>query len=138
MIVVFFTPLEADPSSGPITECVEATAETIEAMGRPYVEVADALTDWDAGYVVQGGAVVAQAAEVIEARALALARGRLRVRRDAILSETVDPIVMNPLRWGVLTADQQSALAAYRQALLDWPQVETDPLNPTPPTPPEL
>jgi len=44
-----------------------------------------------------------------------------RARRDALLND-LDTVVSNPLRWASFDADQQAALAAYRQALLDVPQ----------------
>lgn len=43
----------------------------------------------------------------------------VRATRDTILSNVVDPIVSNPLRWADLTAEAQAAWAAYRRALLD-------------------
>lgn len=49
----------------------------------------------------------------------ALAAANVRAQRDGLLATEVDPIVSNPLRWADLTADQQSAWAAYRRALLD-------------------
>jgi len=45
----------------------------------------------------------------------------MRAERDARLV-TLDALVMNPLRWAAFTADEQAALATYRQALLDVPQ----------------
>jgi len=45
----------------------------------------------------------------------------LRNQRDARLKQ-FDAIVSNPLRWAEFSAEQQSELAAYRQALLDVPQ----------------
>jgi len=45
----------------------------------------------------------------------------LRSERGFLLSE-LDAFVGNPLRWGSLSAEQQDALAVYRQALLDVPQ----------------
>jgi len=48
---------------------------------------------------------------------------QMRTQRDALLAQ-LDAIVNNPLRWAEYTAEQQAALAAYRQALLDVPQQE--------------
>ena len=45
-----------------------------------------------------------------------------RAGRDRLLSEEVDPIVSNPLRWNSMTTEEQQAWADYRQALLDIPQ----------------
>lgn len=53
----------------------------------------------------------------------------IRSTRDSILANTVDPLVSNPLRWGGMTAEQQAAWAAYRQALLDIPQQSGFPHN---------
>ena len=46
---------------------------------------------------------------------------QLREKRDGLLLE-VDAFVSNPLRWATLSAEQQDAWAACRQALLDVPQ----------------
>ena len=61
----------------------------------------------------------------------------VRATRDSILANGVDPIVSNPLRWGGMTADQQSAWVVYRQALLDVPQQSGFPHNVVWPTKPE-
>lgn len=45
-----------------------------------------------------------------------------REARNRKLETEVDSIVTNVLRWGALSAAEQSALATYRQALLDVPQ----------------
>jgi hypothetical protein len=138
MIVVFFTPLAGDPISGPITECVEATEAEIARQQRPYRKVAERRDNWDFTHEVVAGEVVPRDPAVLESIARANAVRRLRARRDSLLRDLVDPIVANPFRWNALTADQQAVLAAYRQALLDWPEVETDPLAPTEPTVPEF
>lgn len=49
------------------------------------------------------------------------AAAAVRSERDFKLVTEVDPIAGNALRWAELTADQQQALADYRQALLDVP-----------------
>jgi len=46
----------------------------------------------------------------------------IRKQRDLILMTKVDPVISNPLRWGDLTPDQQTAWADYRRALLDVTQ----------------
>ena len=60
-----------------------------------------------------------------------------RKRRNEILVNTVDPYVMNSLRWADLSVEQQGEIAAYRRALLDitdqpgfpldiaWPELPT-------------
>lgn len=60
----------------------------------------------------------------------------IRASRDFILSEDVDPLVTNPLRWADLTAVEQAAWTAYRQALLDVPQQSGFPTSVTWPTKP--
>ena len=42
-----------------------------------------------------------------------------RYYRSHLLTEIVDPIVTNPLRWGDLPQERKDAVAAYRKALLD-------------------
>jgi len=48
---------------------------------------------------------------------------QMRAQRNTLLAQ-LDALVSNPLRWAEYTAEQQAALAAYRQALLDVPQQE--------------
>ncbi len=60
----------------------------------------------------------------------------VRSTRDNTLADEVDPVVSNPLRWGGMTAEQQAAWAAYRQALLDIPQQSGFPHNVAWPTKP--
>lgn len=43
----------------------------------------------------------------------------VRRKRDNLLKQTVDS--MNPMRWTVMTAEQQQSWIDYRQALLDVP-----------------
>lgn len=50
------------------------------------------------------------------------ASGWARLKRDIIMVNELDPIVSNPLRWASLSAEQQQAVASYRQALLDITQ----------------
>jgi hypothetical protein len=61
----------------------------------------------------------------------------VRVQRDYLLENEVDPIVSNPLRWADLTAEQQAAWAAYRTALLNVPSQAGFPDSVTWPTKPE-
>jgi len=63
--------------------------------------------------------------------------GEVRAERDNRLARDVDSIAGNALRWAALTAGQQQALAAYRQALLDVPQQSGFPYNVTWPAKPE-
>jgi hypothetical protein len=138
MIVVFFTPRDDDPLSGPITECVEAPEAVIGSLRRPYRVVADRRDDWDFTHEVVGGEVVARDPAVLNSIAEANAVRRLRARRDSLLRDLLDPVVSNPLRWSALSSDQQATVGVYRLALLDWPATEVDPLNPTEPPVPEF
>jgi len=56
--------------------------------------------------------------------------------RDYRLSEEVDPLVLNSLRWSDLTDEQRTAWAQYRTDLLNVPQQDGFPHNVTWPTRP--
>lgn len=60
-----------------------------------------------------------------------------RFYRDRYLSEFVDPVVSNPLRWSAMSTAKQEAWAAYRQALLDVPSQAGFPHDIIWPTKPE-
>ena len=45
----------------------------------------------------------------------------VRLQRDIILSNVVDPLVMNPLRWVDLSDETKQLWIDYRRALLDIP-----------------
>ena len=69
---------------------------------------------------------------------LDLARAEMiRFTRDQKLVDEVDPIAGNALRWAALSAEEQAAWAAYRQALLDVPAQYGFPNDVTWPTKPE-
>ncbi|WP_426033380.1 hypothetical protein [Caulobacter sp. DWP3-1-3b2] len=138
MIVVFFKPGVDAPASGRIRDCLEATAETVQAQGRPFVEVFEHRGDWSQTHEVVDGVVVPRAPVQMAAEALAAASRHLRVRRNTLLRDVVDPYVTNPLRWAELTEGEQAEMAAWRSALLDWPDTETDPENPTEPPAPDF
>ena len=70
-------------------------------------------------------------AELDEAAAHAV-----RAERDRKLTSEVDPIAGNALRWAALSAEEQAAWAAYRQALLDVPSQAGFPVTHTWPTKP--
>jgi len=59
-----------------------------------------------------------------------------REKRDYRLQTEIDPIVMNPLRWGDLSASEQASVATLRQSLLDVPQQAGFPNRVTWPTKP--
>lgn len=132
MTVAFY-----DYESGEITSITQGLAGSLIAHHRPYVVLPEFRRDWAETHVVVDDQLVERSAEDLAALRLERAIAALRNMRMALLRTEVDPIVTNPIRWGELSGEQQAALTAYRQALLDWPDTETDPLNPTPPTPPE-
>jgi len=138
MIVVFYAPLAGDPLSGSIVDCLEATADVILRQGRPYRQVAEHRDDWGVTHEVVAGEVTPRDPALISAERLVRARIDLKVMGAALLADNFDPIRNNPERWDPLTPDQKSALLAYRQAVLAWLKAEPDPLNPTPPVPPEI
>lgn len=45
----------------------------------------------------------------------------IRNLRNELLTDEVDPIVTNPLRWESMTPEEQKSWSDYRQALLDLP-----------------
>jgi hypothetical protein len=60
----------------------------------------------------------------------------VRVQRDSKLTNEVDPVVSNPLRWADLSAQEQADVSAYRMALLDVPQQQGFPHTVSWPTKP--
>ena len=59
-----------------------------------------------------------------------------RAERDRQLTQNVDPIVSNALRWNDLTDEQKTIWTDYRTALLGVPQQSGFPQNINWPTPP--
>ena len=60
----------------------------------------------------------------------------VRVQRDSKLTNEVDPVVSNPLRWADLSEQEQTEVSTYRTALLDVPQQSGFPHNISWPTKP--
>ena len=60
----------------------------------------------------------------------------VRVQRDSKLTNEVDPVVSNPLRWADLSEQEQADVSAYRLALLDVPQQQGFPSTVSWPTKP--
>jgi len=60
----------------------------------------------------------------------------VRAERDDILTNRVDPLVSNPLRWASMTTEQQNAWSQYRTDLLNVPQQSGFPSSVTWPTQP--
>ena len=67
----------------------------------------------------------------------AAAAVQVRHARGMRLSNDVDPIVSNPLRWADMTIAEQNAWAQYRTDLLNIPQQSGFPHDITWPTKPE-
>jgi hypothetical protein len=65
--------------------------------------------------------VVAKMNELIQANPMKM----LRMERDRLLKQEVDPIVSNNLRWNDMTTEKQTEWANYRTALLDLPSNQT-------------
>jgi hypothetical protein len=63
----------------------------------------------------QFGSVASAVTEIVGEAAL----DKIRLKRERLLEEKVDPLVSNPLRWADLGEEKQALVAAYRQALLD-------------------
>jgi len=62
----------------------------------------------------------------------------IRLQRQGRLTARVDPIVSNPMRWGSLSADDQSAVTAYRSSLLTITDQASFPTSVTWPTIPSV
>lgn len=62
---------------------------------------------------------------------------RVRNERDRRLTNEVDPIVTNPLRWAALSVEKQNEWSAYRTALLDITDQDGFPQNVIWPNKPE-
>jgi len=84
------------------------------------------LTDYDTDTTIDNDAVLALigndfAAYVppTQAELDLQAAASVRAERDRKLSQDVDPIVTNPLRWAEISAAKQADWTAYRTDLLD-------------------
>lgn len=138
MIIVTYTAAADHPFGGPITGCIKVRALDPWGWHAPHVEVPEFRPDWDSTHFVLDSVVAPIPADIVAAREVAMARVRLRVRRDGLLRDVIDPIVTNPLRWEALSEAQKASVMASRDALLAWPDSEPDPMNPTPPALPEV
>jgi len=84
-----------------------------------------------ATYVYRDGAFVEDADLVLQQQA-----AMVRAERDDILTNRVDPLVSNPLRWASMTTEQQNSWSQYRTDLLNVPQQSGFPNSVTWPTQP--
>ena len=105
----------ADIQNGVVCNVIVVNPKAVPDWAASWPEIPDAFGTGD---LFENGAFAPAPVDLI-----ALAAS-VRERRDAILATEVDPIASNTLRWNALTQEQQAALAAYRQALLDVPQQE--------------
>jgi len=132
-VLLFYRNAPGHPFSGPITSSMKIREVDPFAWHQPHVVVDEWRPDWDSTHYVEDGEAVPIPPRIIAAIVTAMARVRLRVRRNGLLRDVVDPLLTNPVRWAELTAEQQTSVLAHRQALLDWPATEKRPRNPTPP-----
>ena len=102
------------------------------------------LTDYDPDTTIDNDAVMALIGDNFtayvaptQAELDAEAAAGVRGQRDYLLSEEVDPIVSNPLRWADMTTAEQSAWSQYRTDLLNITDQAGFPHNVTWPTKPE-
>ena len=84
----------------------------------------DTVEVWDQDgnvITINNDNVVAKMNELIQANPMKM----LRMERDRLLKQEVDPIVSNNLRWNDMTTEKQTEWANYRTALLDLPSNQT-------------
>lgn len=104
------------------TEDSDNSAKALNATLKAAMKANDDVEAW----------VAPTALEIAAAQAI-----EIRMQRDFILNDQVDPIVSNPLRWASFSETKQTEWTVYRQALLDIPNQNSFPSDVTWPTPPE-
>ena len=102
-------------------EEADKSSIALNASLRALMEANDDVEAW----------VEPTASEIAAAQAV-----EVRMQRDFILNNQVDPIVSNPLRWASLSEAKQTEWTVYRQALLDISGQSGFPSNVTWPEPP--
>jgi len=132
-VLLFYRNAPGHPFSGPITHSMKVREVDPFAWHAPHVVVDEWRADWDSTHYIEDGAPVPIPPRIVAATVTAVARVRLRVRRNGLLRDVIDPLLTNPVRWAEMTDAQQAKVLACRQALLDWPATEKRPRNPTPP-----
>ena len=134
MIAVFY-----DPETGRITHTMSGHPAHFEdqKQGEHFIEVDEFRQDWDVTHKVIDGKVVERDQDELDAERRQWAAQSLRAARDQKLLHEVDPLVCNPMRWAALTLEQKTAVAAYRNALLDLTHTTPDPLTPVWPQKPD-
>tara|TARA_R110002126_G_scaffold88737_1_gene212497 strand:- start:125 stop:505 length:381 start_codon:yes stop_codon:yes gene_type:complete len=84
----------------------------------------DTCTVWDDDgneVTINADNVTAKAKELSDAHPMVM----LRMARDKLLKDVVDPVISNPLLWASLSSDKQGEWTTYRSALLDLPANQT-------------
>ena len=103
------------------TEDSDDSAKALNLTLKASMELNDDVEAW----------VAPTASEIAAAQAV-----EVRMQRDFILNDQVDPIVSNPLRWASFSEAKQTEWTVYRQALLDISGQSGFPSNVTWPEPP--
>lgn len=101
-----------------IREVLNNVPCTIDGDSVDDVEVRDANED---PIIIDKDAVTAKLNELNANEPMR----QLRLERDRLLRQEVDPIVSNPLRWNDMTTEKQTEWSNYRTALLDLPANQT-------------
>lgn len=98
----------------PKTDYDLVTEGVRELQANEYIDGEEVKTGTDDELLAAGRITEAEHAERLAAK--------VRVERDSILRQEVDPVVTNPLRWDGMSEKEQAAYATYRRALLDIPE----------------
>ena len=118
----------------------ENTQFDVEINHPDYGWIPYSLAPWDTDTTIDNAALLeligSDYAPFSQADHDARVATMVRVQRDSKLTNEVDPVVSNPLRWGDLSAQEQADVSAYRLALLDVPQQQGFPHTLSWPTPP--
>ena len=103
----------------------ENTQFDVEINHPDYGWIPYSLAPWDTDTTIDNAALLeligSDYAPFSQADHDARTAASIRVQRDSKLTNEVDPVVSNPLRWADLSAQEQADVSAYRLALLDVP-----------------
>jgi hypothetical protein len=118
----------------------ENTQFDVEINHPEYGWIPYMLTPWDTDMTIDNAALLSLIGSDFvpfsQADEDARQAEQKRYQRDSKLTNEVDPVVSNPLRWADLSSEEQTEVAAYRTALLDVPQQPGFPSTVSWPTPP--
>ena len=118
----------------------ENTQFDVEINHPDYGWIPYALTPWDTDMTIDNTALLSligtDFAPFSQADHDVRVASFVRDQRDSKLTNEVDPVVSNPLRWADLSEQEQADVSAYRLALLDVPQQQGFPHTVSWPTPP--